>query len=127
MIHVAGTNGKGSTVAFLRAILEAAGFYVHIYTTPHLVRFDERIRLARPGGGALVDDEELADALATCERLNVGDQITFFEITTAAAFLLFARRPADVVLLEVGLGGRLDGTNVIEHLLASVITPISRD
>ncbi|MEP9356437.1 Mur ligase family protein [Xanthobacter sp. KR7-65] len=127
VIHVAGTNGKGSTVAFLRAILEAAGFYVHVYTSPHLMRFNERIRLARPGGGALVDDDELADALATCERLNAGDPITFFEITTAAAFLLFARRPADVLLLEVGLGGRLDATNVIGHLLASVITPISRD
>jgi dihydrofolate synthase/folylpolyglutamate synthase len=127
VIHVAGTNGKGSTVAFLRAILEAAGFYVHVYTSPHLMRFNERIRLARPGGGALVDDDELADALATCERLNAGDPITFFEITTAAAFLLFARRPANVLLLEVGLGGRLDATNVIGHLLVSVITPIARD
>lgn len=127
VIHVAGTNGKGSTVAFLRAILEAAGFGVHVYTSPHLVRFNERIRLVRPGGGALVADDELADALATCERLNAGDPITFFEITTAAALLLFARHPADVLLLEVGLGGRLDATNVIERLLASVITPISLD
>ncbi|AUC94262.1 bifunctional folylpolyglutamate synthase/dihydrofolate synthase [Bradyrhizobium sp. SK17] len=127
VIHVAGTNGKGSTVAFLRAIVEAAGRAVHVYTSPHLVRFNERIRLARPGGGALVEDDELADAFATCERLNAGDPITFFEITTAAAFLLFARHPADVLLLEVGLGGRLDATNVIERLLASVITPISLD
>ena len=127
VIHVAGTNGKGSTVAFLRAIVEAAGLGVHVYTSPHLVRFNERIRLARPGGGVLVEDDELADALATCERLNAGDPITFFEITTAAAFLLFARHPADVLLLEVGLGGRLDATNVIERLLASVITPISLD
>ena len=127
VIHVAGTNGKGSTVAFLRAILEAAGFGVHVYTSPHLVRFNERIRLARPGGGALVADDELADALSACELKNGGDPITFFEITTAAAFLLFARHPADVLLLEVGLGGRLDATNVIERLLASVITPISFD
>ena len=127
VIHVAGTNGKGSTVAFLRAILEAAGLGVHVYTSPHLVRFNERIRLARPGGGALVEDDELADAFSTCERLNAGVQITFFEITTAAAFLLFARHPADVLLLEVGLGSRLDATNVIERLLASVITPISLD
>jgi dihydrofolate synthase/folylpolyglutamate synthase len=111
VIHVAGTNGKGSTVAFLRAILEASGFGVHVYTSPHLVRFNERIRLARPGDGVLVGDDELSDALATCERLNAGDPITFFEITTAAALLLFARHPADVLLLEVGLGGRLDATN----------------
>ena len=127
MIHVAGTNGKGSTVAFLRAILEASGFGVHVYTSPHLVRFNERIRLARPGDGVLVGDDELSDALATCERLNAGDPITFFEITTAAAFLLFARHPADVLLLEVGLGGRLDATNVVDRPLATVITSISHD
>lgn len=127
VIHVAGTNGKGSTVAFLRAILEAAGFGVHAYTSPHLVRFNERIRLARPGGSVLVEDDELVDALATCERLNAGDPITFFEITTAAAFLLFARHPADVLLLEVGLGGRLDATNVVDRPLATVITSISHD
>jgi dihydrofolate synthase/folylpolyglutamate synthase len=127
VIHVAGTNGKGSTVAFLRAILEVAGFGVHVYTSPHLVRFNERIRLARRGGGVLVGDDELADALATCERLNGGDPITFFEITTAASFLLFARHPADVLLLEVGLGGRLDATNVVDRLLATIITSVSYD
>ena len=127
VIHVAGTNGKGSTIAFMRAILEAAGLRVHVYTSPHLVRFNERFRLGRDGGGALVSDEELAAALAECERANAGAPITVFEIETAAAFLLFARHPADVLLLEVGLGGRLDATNVIERPLASVITPVSLD
>jgi len=127
VILVAGTNGKGSTVAFLRAILEAAGRTVHAYTSPHLVRFNERIRLGAPGGGALVSDEQLADTLAEVERRNGGAPITFFEITTAAAMLLFSRRPADVLLLEVGLGGRLDATNVIERPLATVITPVSID
>jgi dihydrofolate synthase/folylpolyglutamate synthase len=126
-IHVAGTNGKGSVVAFLRAILEAAGLGVHVYTSPNLVRFNERIRLARKGGGALVDDDELVDALSTCERLNAGDPITFFEITTAAALLIFSRHPADVQLLEVGLGGRLDATNVIDKAAAAVLTPIAID
>jgi dihydrofolate synthase/folylpolyglutamate synthase len=127
VIHVAGTNGKGSVVAFLRAILEAAGFGVHVYTSPNLVRFNERIRLARPGGGALINDGELVDALSACERLNAGDSITFFEITTAAALLVFSRHPADVLLLEVGLGGRLDATNVIERAAATILTPISID
>lgn len=127
VIHVAGTNGKGSTVAFLRAILEAAGLRVHTYTSPHLVRFNERFRLGAPGGGRLVSDEELVAALAECERANAGHPITVFEITTAVGFTLFARHPADVVLLEVGLGGRLDATNVIDKPLASVITPISID
>jgi len=127
VIHVAGTNGKGSTVAFLRAILEAAGRRVHAYTSPHLVRFNERFRLAAPGGGRLVDDAELIAALETCERANAGAPITVFEITTAAGLLLFSRHPADVLLLEVGLGGRLDATNVIERPLVSVITPISID
>ena len=127
VIHVAGTNGKGSTIAFLRAMLEAAGQQVHVYTSPHLVRFHERIRLGAPGGGRLVDEDLLAAALARCEAANAGAPITFFEITTAAAFLLFAEHPADVVLLEVGLGGRVDATNVIERPLASVITPISID
>src|SRR6516165_1127114 len=120
VILVAGTNGKGSTVAFMRAMLEAAGRTVHVYTSPHLVRFNERIRL----GGALVADEALAETLAETERLNAGAQITFFEITTAAAFLLFSRQPADALLLEVGLGGRLDATNVIEPM-ATAITSIS--
>ena len=127
VIHVAGTNGKGSTIAFMRAILEAAGLRVHVYTSPHLVRFNERFRLGRAGGGVLVTDEELAAALAECERANAGAPITVFEITTAAGFLLFARHPADVLLLEVGLGGRLDATNVIERPLATVITPVSLD
>jgi dihydrofolate synthase/folylpolyglutamate synthase len=126
-IHVAGTNGKGSTIAFLRAILEAAGLGVHVYTSPNLVRFNERIRLAAKGGGRHVGDDELADALAECERVNGGDPITFFEITTAAAFLIFSRHPADALLLEVGLGGRLDATNVVTDVAAAVITPVSID
>ena len=127
VIHVAGTNGKGSTIAFLRAILEASGKRVHTYTSPHLVRFNERFRIAAPGDGLLVSDEELSAALAECERANGEHDITLFEITTAAGLLLFSRHPADIVLLEVGLGGRLDATNVIEHPLATVITPISID
>jgi dihydrofolate synthase/folylpolyglutamate synthase len=127
VIHVAGTNGKGSTIAFMRAILEAAGLRVHVYTSPHLVRFNERFRLGAPGEGALVSDEVLAGALAECERANAGEPITMFEITTAAGLLLFARNPADVLLLEVGLGGRLDATNVIETAAATVITPVSID
>ncbi len=127
VIHVAGTNGKGSTIAFLRAILEASGKRVHAYTSPHLVRFNERFRIAAPGDGLLVGDEELSAALAECERANGEHDITLFEITTAAGLLLFSRHPADIVLLEVGLGGRLDATNVIEHPLATVITPISID
>src|SRR3954462_11988402 len=126
-IHVAGTNGKGSTVAFMRAILEAAGLRVHVYTSPHLVRFNERFRLGHEGGGRLVSDEQLAAALVDCETVNARAPITVFEIETAAAFLLFARHPADVLLLEVGLGGRLDATNVIERPLVSVITPVSFD
>jgi dihydrofolate synthase/folylpolyglutamate synthase len=127
VIHVAGTNGKGSTVAFMRAMLEAAGRSVHVYTSPNLVRVNERFRLGRPGGGVLVGDDELGEALAECERRNGDHPITVFEIETAAALLLFARHPADVVLLEVGLGGRLDATNVVERPLASVITPVSID
>ncbi|MBN8958868.1 MAG: bifunctional folylpolyglutamate synthase/dihydrofolate synthase [Rhizobiales bacterium] len=127
VIHVAGTNGKGSTVAFMRAILEAAGKSVHVYTSPNLVRVNERFRLGRAGGGVLVSDAELADVLTECERTNGDDPITVFEIETVAGFLLFARHPADVLLLEVGLGGRLDATNVIERPLTSVITPVSFD
>jgi len=127
VIHVAGTNGKGSTVAFLRAILESAGKGAHVYTSPSLVRFHERIRLAQQGGGRIVDDGRLFEALSAAEKMNGDDPITFFEITTAAAFLLFASAPADVLLLETGLGGRLDATNVIETPIASVITPISID
>jgi dihydrofolate synthase/folylpolyglutamate synthase len=127
LIHVAGTNGKGSTIAFMRAILEAAGECVHVYTSPHLVRFNERFRLGAPGEGRLAADAELAGALDECERVNAGAPITVFEITTAAGLLLFARHPADLLLLEVGLGGRLDATNVVERPLATAITPISLD
>jgi dihydrofolate synthase/folylpolyglutamate synthase len=127
LIHVGGTNGKGSVIAFMRAILEASGRNVHVYTSPHLVRFNERFRLGRPGGGTLVTDAELTAILAECEQANDGAPITVFEMETAAAFLLFARHPADMLLLEVGLGGRLDATNVVEHPAATVITPISVD
>lgn len=123
VIHVAGTNGKGSTIAFLRACLEATGLRVHVYTSPHLVRFAERIRLA----GQLIDEEALIAVLEECERANDGAPITFFEITTAAAFLAFARVPADFVLLEVGLGGRFDATNVIARPEVAAITPVSLD
>ena len=126
-IHVAGTNGKGSTIAFMRAILEAAGLRVHVYTSPHLVRFNERFRLGAEGEGRLASDEELSQALAECERVNAGAPITVFEITTAAGLLLFARSSADVFLLEVGMGGRLDATNVVDRPLATVITPVSFD
>jgi dihydrofolate synthase/folylpolyglutamate synthase len=127
LIHVAGTNGKGSTIAFMRAVLEAAGKSVHVYTSPNLVRLNERFRLGRPGGGKFVGDAELAEALSECEAKNGDAPITVFEIETAAAFLLFSRNPADVLLLEVGLGGRLDATNVVERPLASVITRVSID
>ena len=123
IIHVAGTNGKGSTCAFLRAMAEAAGHRVHVYTSPHLVRFNERIRIA----GALVSDDMLATALEEVERVNEGAAITVFEVITAVAFHLFARTPADLCVLEVGLGGRGDATNVIEHPAACAITSISLD
>jgi dihydrofolate synthase / folylpolyglutamate synthase len=127
VIHVAGTNGKGSTIAFMRAILESPGHRVHVYTSPHLVRFHERIRLGRLGGGRFVEEERLASALRRCEEANAGEPITVFEITTAAAFLLFAEEPADVLLLEVGLGGRLDATNVIAAPAAAVVTAVGHD
>ncbi|RMH45347.1 MAG: bifunctional folylpolyglutamate synthase/dihydrofolate synthase [Alphaproteobacteria bacterium] len=123
VVHVAGTNGKGSTIAMIRAGLEAAGHRVHVYTSPHLVRFHERIRLA----GALIDEGALSAVLDECERANGGEPITYFEITTAAALLAFARTPADFTLLEVGLGGRLDATNVVAAPALSVITPVSVD
>jgi len=126
-LHVAGTNGKGSTIAFMRAMLEAHGLRVHAYTSPHLVRFNERIRIGRTGGGVLVDDAALADALIRCEQANQGQPITIFEIITAAALLLFSEHPANVLLLEVGLGGRFDATNVIDKPVASIITPVSID
>jgi len=127
IIHVAGTNGKGSTIAFLRAMLEAAGKRVHVYTSPHLLRFNERIRLGADGGGKLIDDARLNAALERCEQANAGQPITFFEITTAAAFLLFAEAPADWLLLETGLGGRYDATNVIAQPKSAIITSISLD
>jgi dihydrofolate synthase/folylpolyglutamate synthase len=123
VIHVAGTNGKGSTCAFVRAMAEAAGQRVHVYTSPHLVRFNERIRIA----GELVSDNALAAALEEIERVNAGAPITVFEVITAVAFLLFALTPADLCVLEVGLGGRGDATNVIEHPAACAITSISLD
>src|SRR5216684_1880670 len=113
VIHVGGTNGKGSTIAFMRAILEAAGRRVHVYTSPHLVRFNERFRLGGEGEGRLASDEELGTALLECERANAGASITVFEITTAAGLLLFGCHPFDVLLLGVGIGGRLDATNVV--------------
>ena len=122
-VHVAGTNGKGSLVAILRAILEAAGLSVHVYTSPHLVRFNERIVTA----GRPITDHALAAVLEQCEAANGGRPITFFEITTAAAFVAFARTAADVALIETGLGGRLDATNVIGRPALCAITPISRD
>jgi len=127
VIHVAGTNGKGSTIAFLRAILEAAGKRVHVYISPHLVRFNERYRLGQSGEGVLVSDAELSATLEECERVNAGAPITVFEITTAVGLMLFARHPADVLLMEVGLGGRLDATNVVEHPLATIVTRIAID
>ena len=123
VVHVAGTNGKGSVIAYLRAMLEAAGRRVHVYTSPHLVRFHERIRLA----GALIAEPALVALLEECEAANGPDPITFFEITTVAALVAFARVPADVVLLEVGLGGRLDATNVVARPAATVITSVSMD
>jgi dihydrofolate synthase/folylpolyglutamate synthase len=123
VIHVAGTNGKGSTCAFLRAIAEAAGQRVHVYTSPHLVRFHERIRLA----GKLVGEERLAEALEHVERVNAGEPITVFEVTTAVAFHLFATTPADLLVLEVGMGGRFDATNVVNRPAATAITSISLD
>ncbi|WP_313387837.1 bifunctional folylpolyglutamate synthase/dihydrofolate synthase, partial [Rhodospirillum rubrum] len=123
VIHVAGTNGKGSVVATCRALLEAAGYRVHVYTSPHLVRFGERIRLA----GTLIADEALRRLLEEVESANAKAPITFFEVTTAAAFLAFSRSPADVTLLEVGLGGRLDATNVIADPAVCAVTPIDLD
>ena len=127
VFHIAGTNGKGSTTAFLRAMLEASGRTVHVYTSPHLVSFHERIRLGAPGGGRYVDEALLVETLIDLERVNDGAPITHFEITTAAALKLFADHPADVTLLEVGLGGRYDATNVVGAPEVCVITSISLD
>ena len=125
---MAGTNGKGSVIAFLRAILESARHRVHTYTSPHLVNFHERIRLATgPGQSKFIDEDTLATTLDECEAANGDAAITFFEVTTAAAFLAFSRTPADVLILEVGLGGRLDATNTIDGPALTVITPVSVD
>lgn len=123
VIHIAGTNGKGSTLAYLRAFLEAAGKKVHVMTSPHLVRFNERIRLA----GKLVSTRRLNQALELCEKANGGEPITFFEITTAAAFKLFSEVKADYLLLETGMGGRFDASNVVTHPLGTIITPVDYD
>lgn len=123
VIHVAGTNGKGSTIACLRAVMEAAGYKCHVYTSPHLLKFNERIRLA----GEVISDEYLIGMIEEVKRVNDGEPISFFEITTAVAFLAFSRVPADVVLLEVGMGGLNDATNVVRHPFMTVITTISYD
>jgi dihydrofolate synthase / folylpolyglutamate synthase len=123
VIHVAGTNGKGSTIAAMRAVLEASGYKVHVYTSPHLVRFAERIRLV----GSLIDEGLLAELLRHVEEVNAGRPITFFEVTTAVAFLAFSRIPADIVLLETGMGGTFDATNVVARPRVTVITSISMD
>jgi len=129
VIHIAGTNGKGSTAAFLKAMIEAAGRRVHVYASPHLVRFHERISLAGPAGGKSrpIGEDELVQLLQRVSEINAGEPITFFEITTAAAFLAFSEKPADALILEVGLGGRLDATNVVAKPVLSVITPIALD
>ena len=123
VIHVAGTNGKGSTIAYLRHIMEAAGLKAHVYTSPHLVKFHERIRLS----GELISEAGLSALLEECEIANGEEPITFFEITTAAAFLAYSRLPADYLLLEVGLGGRLDATNVIDKPAITIITTVDYD
>src|SRR5262245_15604362 len=122
VVHVAGTNGKGSLVAYLRAMAEAAGYRVHVYTSPHLVRFNERIRVA----GQIIDDAELDEIVTECEEANQEKPITFFEITTAAAYLAFSRVPADLAVPAVVMGGRFDAPNVIDPVL-SAITPIGYD
>ena len=123
VIHVAGTNGKGSTIAFIRAIYESAGYKVHVYTSPHLIRFNERITLA----GQQIDDESLEALIDEALTLNQGRDATFFEATTAMTFAAFTRVPADICLLEVGLGGRLDCTNIIENPALTIITDIGMD
>jgi dihydrofolate synthase/folylpolyglutamate synthase len=128
VIHIAGTNGKGSTTAFCRALLEAAGLGVHVHTSPHLVNWHERYRIGIRGGrSAIVDDELFADALRRVADANAGQTITVFEILTAVTFVLFSEQPADAVILEVGLGGRFDATNVIDKPAVSVVMPISLD
>ena len=125
--HIAGTNGKGSVSAYLRAMLEAAGYGVHSYTSPHLVRFHERIRLAAHPHSMEIDETYLATLLDECERINAGEPITFFEITTCVAMLAFTRSEADALILEVGMGGRYDTTNVVERPAVTIITPVDLD
>ncbi|RWH69051.1 folylpolyglutamate synthase/dihydrofolate synthase family protein [Mesorhizobium sp.] len=127
VIHIAGTNGKGSCAAFSRALLESAGHLVHVHTSPHLVHWHERYRLAAEGGGKLVDDEVFAEAIARVAEANQGQKITVFEILTAVTFILFSEHPAEAAIIEVGLGGRFDATNVIKRPAVSVIMPISMD
>ena len=128
VIHVAGTNGKGSATAFCRALLEAQGLSVHVHTSPHLVRWHERYRIGVKGGrGQIVDDALFADALRRVAEANGGKPITVFEILTAVTFILFSEQPADVAVIEVGLGGRFDATNVVENPAVSIIQPISLD
>ncbi len=125
--HNAGTNGKGSVSAYLRTMLEAGGYGVHTYTSPHLVRFHERIRLAGHPASADIDEVYLTELLDECERINQGEPITFFEITTCVALLAYARNKADALILEVGMGGRLDTTNVIDRPAITIITPVDLD
>jgi dihydrofolate synthase/folylpolyglutamate synthase len=128
VIHVAGTNGKGSATAFCRALLEAQGLSVHVHTSPHLVRWHERYRIGVKGGpGKLVSDEVLCEALLRAERVNAGQPITVFELLTAVTFILFAENPADAAIIEVGLGGMYDATNVLESPAVSLIMPIAMD
>lgn len=127
VIHIAGTNGKGSTGAFCRAILEAHGLTAHVHTSPHLVNWHERYRLGAEGGGRLVSDETLAEAVRRVAEANQGEMITVFEILTAVMFLLFSEHPADVAIVEVGLGGRFDATNVIARPAVALIMSISLD
>jgi len=127
VIHIAGTNGKGSAAAFSRALLEEAGYRVHVHTSPHLVNWHERYRLAAEGGGKLVDDKLLAETITRVAEANRGETITVFEILTAVTFLLFSEHPADAAIVEVGLGGRFDATNVIAEPAVSLIMPVSLD
>ncbi len=127
VIHIAGTNGKGSASAFARALIEATGRSVHVHTSPHLVSWRERYRLGAPGGGRLADDGTLAEAIARVADANAGQAITVFEILTAAMFVLFSEHPADAAIVEVGLGGRFDATNVIVRPAVSLIMPVSLD
>ena len=123
IIHVAGTNGKGSTIAMIKAGLQSCGLKTHAYTSPHLVNFNERIEIA----GKRISEDTLQQVLTECENINNSEPITFFEITTCAAFLAFSRKTADYTLLEVGLGGEFDATNIVRSPVVSVITPISFD